>query len=206
MKRLRLFLCAAFILATGNNLSLRAADEAAPPIKPQIPPELREQLKNLPPAERDAKLKEWRDKQRTEGEKRREELKNVPLQEREARLKELQERRSERMTNRAEFEKRREEFRNLSPEERQKKIQELQEQRRAERPEFKGITTQEREAKRKEMRSRLDKQLADLRKKKTDGTITDPEQRRLQHMEEIAKRFDQDESRPVPPPPHPDLP
>lgn len=195
-------------MIVGSGLALRAADEPAPPPRLQVPPELREQLRNLPPEEREAKLKEWREKRRAEMEKHREELKNLSPEERAAKLKELREKRPGGLPNREEFEKRREEFRNLSPEERQKKIRELQEQRRAERPEFKGISTEEREIKRKEMQARLAKQLAELRKKKTNGAITDAEQRRLEHMEVLSKRFEQDGpgARPVPPPARPDLP
>lgn len=209
MKRMKLFsLSAVALMAIGASLALLAADESAPAPRPQVPPELREQVRNLPPEEREAKLKEWRDQRRAEMEKRREELKNLPPQERNAKLRELRERQSEGLPGREEFERRREEFKNLSPQERQNRIRELQEQRRAERFELKGLGTEEREAKRKEMRARLDRQLAELRKKKTDGTLTEAEQRRLEAMETLMKRFEQDGpgSSPTPPRARPNVP
>jgi hypothetical protein len=192
MNRIKLVSGAAVVLMTlGSGLHVCGADESASSARPQTPPELREQLRNLPSEEREAKLKEWREKRRAEMEKRREEWKDLPPQEREAKLKEWRERQSEGLPRPEELERRREEFRNLSPEERQRRMRELQEQRRAERPEVKGVTLEERQAKRKEMRARLDKQITELRKKKTDGTITEVEQRRLDHMEVLARRFEQ---------------
>jgi hypothetical protein len=59
------------------------------------------------------------------------------------------------------------------------------------RPELKGLSPDEREAKRKEMRERMQKQLAELRKKKADGTLSEADKKRLERMEELDKRFDQ---------------
>jgi hypothetical protein len=67
---------------------------------PEAFEKLREELRNLPPAERQKRLREVREKlgasMREELEKRREELQKLPPEEREARLKELRERLAER--------------------------------------------------------------------------------------------------------------
>jgi predicted nucleic acid-binding Zn-ribbon protein len=59
------------------------------------------------------------------------------------------------------------------------------------RPELKGLSPEERDAKRKEMRERMQKQLADLRKRKAEGSLNEQEKKRLERMEEINKRFEQ---------------
>jgi hypothetical protein len=59
------------------------------------------------------------------------------------------------------------------------------------RPELKGLSPEERDAKRKEMRERMQKQLADLRKRKADGSLSEAEKKRLERMEEVNKRFEQ---------------
>jgi|SRR5438045_3526085 hypothetical protein len=59
------------------------------------------------------------------------------------------------------------------------------------RPELKGLSPEERDAKRKEMRERMQKQLAELRKKKADGTLSEAEKKRLERMEEVNRRFEQ---------------
>ena len=63
------------------------------------------------------------------------------------------------------------------------------------RPELKGLSPEERDAKRKEMRERMQKQLADLRKRKAEGTLNEVEKKRLERMEEVNKRFEQAGSR-----------
>jgi hypothetical protein len=68
---------------------------------PEAFEKLREELRNLPPAERQKRLREIREKlglppMREELEKRREEFRNLPPEERETRLKELRERLAER--------------------------------------------------------------------------------------------------------------
>jgi translation initiation factor 3 subunit A len=155
MKRMKLLWWAFAVLVTsGTGAVLRGADDT-PPAKTPNREELREQLKNLSPEEREAKIKELREKRRAEMEKTREELKKLP------------------------------------PEERAAKIKELREKRAAERPELKNLTPEEREAKRKEMKARMEQRLADLRKKKVDGTITPQEEKRLERMEEMGKRLEQ---------------
>jgi hypothetical protein len=58
----------------------------------------------------------------------------------------------------------------------------------------KGLSPEEREAKRKEMQERIQKQLTELRKKKADGTLSPVEKKRLDRMEEVAKRMEQNQS------------
>ena len=56
---------------------------------------------------------------------------------------------------------------------------------------WKKLSPEEREAKRKEIKERLEKRIAELRKKETDATITAPETRELARSEQILKRFEQ---------------
>jgi hypothetical protein len=49
--------------------------------------------------------------------------------------------------------------------------------------EVKQLTPEERAAKRKEARAKMEKRLAELQKKKTDGTITEKEQKQLDRLE-----------------------
>lgn len=60
---------------------------------------------------------------------------------------------------------------------------------RKERPE--KLTPEERETKRKELRARLDKRLAELRKKETNASLSPAEQKELQRCEQLRKRFEQ---------------
>jgi len=152
-----------FVLAGGT--ALQAADESNPPAAAPTAPkqtreELREQLKNLPPSEREAKLKEFREKYNQ----------TSPL--------------------RDQLEQRREELKNLSPEEREAKVREWRQQASTNAPAVRTLTPSDREARLKNIRERLQKQLADLRKKKEDKTITPEEEKRLERMEELAKRFE----------------
>jgi hypothetical protein len=55
------------------------------------------------------------------------------------------------------------------------------------REEFKNLTPEQRAAKRKEMRAKRQKLLAELRKKKTGGTITPQEEKRLARLEAAEK-------------------
>jgi hypothetical protein len=48
--------------------------------------------------------------------------------------------------------------------------------------EAKQLTPEERAAKRKEARAKMEKHMAELQKKKTDGTITDKEQKQLDRL------------------------
>ena len=81
-------------------------------------------------------------------------------------------------------EKLREELKNLSPEERQAKLKELREKQQK-------LTPEEREAQRKQIRERMEKRLADLHKKKADGTLTEQETKQLERLEQMKKRQEQ---------------
>ena len=112
-------------------------------------------------------------------------------EERRARMEELRERNPEAFRKlREELERRREELKKLPPAEREAKIKELRE-RFAERR--KVMSMDERKAKRQEIKGRLEKQLSALREKKTNGTLTTQETRRLERLETVAKRFQQPE-------------
>lgn len=83
----------------------------------------------------------------------------------------------------------REELRKLPPQERQAKLKELRERRKA-------MTREEMIAKRQEIKARFERQLAALRQKKSDGTLTPQESKRLQRLETIAQRFKQGQTEP----------
>jgi Skp family chaperone for outer membrane proteins len=118
----------------------------------------------------------------------------VSSEERKARLEEVRERNPEAVRKlREELERRREELKKLPPAEREAKIKELRE-RFVERR--KAMTVEERNAKRQEIKGRLEKQLGVLREKKTNGTLTAQETRRLERLEKIGQRFKQAESTP----------
>ncbi len=146
----------------GIFLSSSAAD-SAPSNTPQptTRQDILEQLKNLTPAERDAKLKEIREKY--------------------GRVS----------PERQEMEKRREELKNLSPEEREKKIREWRQAGGADAPPTRSMSSEEREAHRKAIRARLHQELEKLRQGKTNGTLTAEQQKRLERLEEMTKRLEQ---------------
>jgi hypothetical protein len=58
-------------------------------------------------------------------------------------------------------------------------------------PSLRDMPPEERQAKRDEIKQRLLQRLEEFRKKKADGTITQPESRQLERMEEMVKRFEQ---------------
>ncbi len=130
-------------------------------------------------------------------------INNPVPEERAARIRDSRARQGGAVSNRLEWEKRREEWRNLSPEEREARLKVWRERWSTNRPNLKAMSPEEREAKRQEMRARFDKRFQELRQKKADGTLTVEEQRRLDRMEEIFKRFKQSnpgaESRPLSP-------
>ena len=118
----------------------------------------------------------------------------ISPEERKARLEDLRERNPEAVRKlREELERRREELKKLPPAEREAKIKELRE-RFAERR--KAMTVEERKAKRQEIKGRFENQLGSLREKKTNGTLTAQEARRLDRLEAIGQRFKQAESTP----------
>jgi hypothetical protein len=101
--------------------------------------------------------------------------------------------------DRAASEQRTEEWSKLSPEEREARMKEWRktnsvpsrEEREKRREQFQKMTPEERDAKRKEIKGRLEKRIAELRRKQADATITAPESRELNRSEQILKRFEQ---------------
>lgn len=65
------------------------------------------------------------------------------------------------------------------------------EERAKRREEFNKLTPEEREAKRKELKERLEKRIAELRARQTNGTLNAHETRELERREQILKRFEQ---------------
>ena len=131
----------------------------------------------------------------------RERVKNLTPEERQKMIKEFRERNGLGRTNQSEWEKKREEFRSLPPEERAARMRELRQSLGRERDGFRLLTPEQREAKRAEMKKRVDTQIEDLRAKKTDGTITEAEKRRLERMEQMSERLAKGPrpGRPMPP-------
>lgn len=154
---------------SAGNLSLRAED-AAKPATPAAQPtreEIREQLKNLTPEEREAKLKELREKfgksaDSDEARKRREEFQKLTPEEREAKMKEFRAKQGQRPGGGGELAKQREELKNVPPEERAAKL--------------------------KELREKMEKRHDELLKKKTEGTLTAEEQEQLNRYDAFKNR------------------
>ena len=145
--------CAAILgLIAANRFPARAAEGVPAPSQKVHREEVKDEFKKLSPEERQAKIKELREKN------------GGP--------------------NRVEIEKRREEFQKLSPAEKEARLKE-----RKERAEKLGLTPEERQARRKAMQDRMQHQLTELRKKKTDGTISTAETQRLERLEQVSKRF-----------------
>ena len=59
------------------------------------------------------------------------------------------------------------------------------------REEFKKLTPEQKEAKRQEFKARLEKRLAELRNKQTNGTLSEDELRELTRREQLLKHFQQ---------------
>jgi hypothetical protein len=58
------------------------------------------------------------------------------------------------------------------------------------REQLKNMTPEERAAKRKEIQERLEKRIAELRHRQTNGTLSAQETRELERREQILKRFE----------------
>lgn len=151
--------------------SARAADPAdpAPPAGRPTREELREQLKNLSPEERQAKLREMRD--RVGG------LTGPQLEKR-----------------RAEFEKMREELQSLPPAERAARLQAWRQTNGFGTNSLLGpipprLNPADSEAKRGEFRERIQSELKQLKAKQAEGSLTPEETRRLQRMTEWVERL-----------------
>jgi hypothetical protein len=88
----------------------------------------------------------------------------------------------------------REKWKNLSPEERENAKKQWVAQNPGadkKRDEFRQLTPEQQEARIKEMRTKMETALTELRKKQTDGTLTPEEEKRLKRMEEMLKRIEQ---------------
>jgi hypothetical protein len=167
MKRLLLW------IICGGSIVAASADEQLPdPVRKPSPDERRVVMEDL------------RRRNPQAFDKLREELKSLSPEERQKRLREFREQYGAPV--RDELDKRREELRKLPPEERQAKMKELREQILERR---KAMTEEERKAKRGEIKARLERQLGELRQKKTNGTLTPLESRRLQRLETVGQRF-----------------
>ena len=168
----------AILFTTSATVGTGADDVPAPAAPPGRPTreELRERIRNLTPEERQARLREFREKQ----------AQSPGASGREAFEKRRQER--ETLLN---------EIKNLPPAERQAKLREFRERGGLTRPGFRTLNPEERDAKRKQFQERVAKEIATLRAKKARGGLDEDGERSLQRMEMIAKRLEQG-SLPVP--------
>ena len=168
MNRTAFLHCSAtlLILAGVTATTLCAADDPAPPPGRPSREELREKLKGLTPAERQARLRDLREKAGTGA---------------------LGEDAQKRL---AEFQKFRESVRNLPPAEREAKIREWREKNRILPLRQSAMPLEERERLRANFSERIHDHIQALKKKQTDGTLTEMESRRLQHMKQMAARLE----------------
>jgi hypothetical protein len=169
----------AVIFALSGVGVLGAADEPKPPQPRPSREELRAKFKNLTPEERQTKLREARERQAGTN--------RIDLDQR-----------------RREFQKFQDEVKNLPPAERQAKIKEWRQKHRLLQPDFRTLDPGQARAKRGELKKRVEQQLGELRKKKSDGTITEQESKRLDRMELMVERLDEGDPQPdagaLPPP------
>ena len=161
-----------WIICGGSTIAVSADEQLPDPARKPVPEARRAAMEDL------------RKRNPEAFEKLREELKNLSPEERQKRLREFHEKHGTPV--RDELEKRREELKKLPPEERQAKMKVLREQLMERR---KAMTEDERRAKRGEIRSRFERQLGELRQKKTNGTLTPLESKRLQRLETVGQRF-----------------
>ena len=119
----------------------------------------------------------------------RERAKKLSPEERQKLLREVRARNGLSATNRTEWEKRREELKKLPPAERAAKLKELRQEIQQGRGKFNQLSAEERDAKRKELKTRIDAQVAELQKRKSEGALTESEQRRLERMQQMSKRL-----------------
>ena len=166
-------------MCIGLGLSLKAFGADSTPKSDESP-----RLSGVPLEARRAWIEELRKRDPEAFEKLREELRGLPPAERQKRLRELRENAG--LPAREELEKRREELQKLPPEEREARLKELRD-RLAERR--KAMTPDERKLKRQEIKARFEKQLHELEKKKTAGSLTPEEARRLERLQTIGERF-----------------
>ena len=122
-------------------------------------------------------------------ERMREEALKLSPDQRQQRFLELREQYGLAGTNRLLGPALREELRSLPPEERAQRLRQLRQQFESGGPGFRVLTPEEREAKRKEVRERVEAEIKALETKKTEGTITEVEQRRLGRMKDMVNRL-----------------
>jgi hypothetical protein len=120
----------------------------------------------------------------------RERAKNLAPEERQKMIREFREKHGLGGTNRSELERRREEIKKLSPEQREAKLKELRQSLGPARREFR-LNQQQRDSKRNEIQQRINAHIADLEKRKAEGVLSEPEQRRLQRMHQMSRRLAQ---------------
>ncbi len=165
-------------------LPLLAAEEPdiVPPANRPDPAALRERGRDaIDPAQRQRMMREFRER-------------NAPLG-----------------INRSAWEQRREEIRKLPPAERAERMKELRREMQQGDGNFRLLSPEERDAKRNEIRLRIENQVGELKKRRVEGTLSDPEKRRLERMEQMARRLARNPgSNAVPagalPPPRPSAP
>ena len=102
-------------------------------------------------------------------------------EEREKKLKEFREKQKQKQPSPEAIAKLREELKNLPPEERAARMKEFRERQKA------AAANPESDPKAR-IQARFEKRIGDLRKKKTDGTITEDETRQLERGEKVLKR------------------
>jgi hypothetical protein len=120
----------------------------------------------------------------------RERAKKLAPDERQKLLREFREKHGLGGTNRGPWEKRWEELRRLPPEERAARLKELRQEIQENGGRFR-LHAEERDVKRKEIKERVDAQIAELQKRQADGALTDTEQRRLERMKLMSKRLEE---------------
>jgi len=118
----------------------------------------------------------------------RERAKRLSPEERQKMVREFREKHGLVGTNRSEWEKLREELKRLPPAEREAKLKEQARRR------FKLLSSDDVELKRKELKGRIDAQIAELEKRKTEGNLTEAEQRRLERMRQMSSNIAQRQS------------
>ncbi|MEY2410231.1 MAG: hypothetical protein QOF48_2901 [Verrucomicrobiota bacterium] len=167
MKVIQLLHCPATLLMFTLIATARGADDPAPPPGRPSREELKEKFKGLTVEERQARIKELREKAGPSGATNEEMLKRQ-----------------------AEFRKYRESVKDLPPAERETKLREWREKNPLVPPGPTGIPAEEREVRRKEFSKRTQEQIAELTKKKSEGTLNENETRRLERLQEMLKRLE----------------
>jgi uncharacterized membrane protein len=210
MKRVLLAVLSSGLVLSASVMAQEAPqkprEEAAKATKPEATPsreQIRKELEGLPPEQREARMKEIRERMKNspEMQKLREEIMALPPEQREAKMKEIREKFAKEGAPAPEALKQREEFNKLAPEQREAKLKEMKE-REAKAPatgdfekrreEFKNLPPEQREAKMKEFREQFMARRTELEKKKAAGTLTPEEEKALDRMNELAKRGGKD--------------